>query len=182
MMPVHVNYSGTKVPENGTYYMVARNGMLMHVRNDWVDAVVPMKEFQALEPVEIRAQLKLPPIDALVFAKAVAFFSSIYIRYGTEAIVLLHYGAELGWQLSVPRQQVSRSQVRYKMDERIAGYQCVGTMHSHADMLAGHSHVDIADEGVFDGVHLTVGSLERVPQFSLDAEIVVRGQRFPLGI
>ncbi len=180
MMPVHVNYPGTTRPETGTYYLVAQNGLLMHVRNDWLDAVIPVKEFQALEPVTVSANLKLPPIDALVFAKAVAFFRKVYDLHRSEAAVMLHYSKDLGWQLSVPPQKVAWSYVKYDMTERLEGYRCIGTMHSHGYMEASHSHVDVADESLFDGVHITIGSIESFPKFSMSAEVVFRGERFPL--
>jgi hypothetical protein len=180
MMPVHVNYPGTERPQTGTYYIVAREGLFMHVRNDWVDAVIPMKEFQALESVAAGAELKLPPINALVFAKAIAFFRKVFEVQQTEAAVLLHYSTEHGWELSVPKQSATYEHVNYDMTERLEGYRCFGTMHSHGDMGADHSFVDVEDEASFDGIHITLGTLQKYPTFSMSAEIVFRGARFML--
>jgi len=181
MMPVHVNYFGTERPKEGTYYLVAQEGLLMHVRNNWLDAVIPVTKFQALAPAIPGAKLKLPPIDALVFAKTVAFFRKIYKLHQSEAAVLLHYSKTLGWEVTIPVQQVTEVTVhKYEMTERLEGYDCVGTMHSHGYMSAYHSSVDVKDEAAFDGIHITIGSLQHFPQFSMAAEVVFRGERFPL--
>ena len=160
--------------------MLARNGTMMQVDTDWVKARVPVKELKSLAVVEPEATLRLPPIDELVFAKAVAFFHRVYKEHGTESAVLLHYSESLGWELTVPNQKVSRAAVHYEMEERIPGYRCVGTMHSHGSMGASHSSVDTRDEADFDGVHITIGALNKYPTFEMDAELTVRSHRFAL--
>jgi len=181
-MPVYVKQPGAEAPPSGTHYVVARNGLHMHVQNDWLDAVIPVKEFSALEREEVRATVLLPPIGARVFAEIFTFFEAVFKRHSTEAAVLLHYSKEYGWAFTVPIQHVSRAYVKYEMDERLAGYRCVGTMHSHGSISAGHSQTDIHDEAEFDGIHVTLGSFQRSPQFTMAAEIVCRGQRFKLPI
>lgn len=169
-------------PDHGTYYMVTREGLMMHVRNDWVDAVVHVKEFQALERVPVQASLQLPPIDAVVFAKALAFFRKIYELHLAESAVLLFYDKDKGWALSVPQQKVSAAYVKWRDPEaaRMEGYRCMGSMHSHGYMSASHSHTDIADEAAIDGIHITIGNMSSYPEFSMAAELVVRGERFEL--
>lgn len=180
MIPVHIRYPGTLPPTRTPHYILARNGLFMRVDNDWIDATVPMKELQVLEPETPKAELKLPPIADNVFSRAVAFFHQVFEERGTEAVVLLHYSKEKGWELSVPRQMVTFGSVKYDMNERLDGYRCVGTMHSHGNMSAFHSSTDVDDEAEFDGVHITIGSLRHYPLFSMAAEVVCRGQRFPL--
>lgn len=179
-MKVHIAEPGAPAPGGSTHYIIAKNGMLLKLTNEWLDAVVPVSEFKTLEEVPPRATLKLPPITALVMAQALAFFRAVYDEHRAEAAVLLHYSNEHGWMLSVPKQRVTYGTVKYDMIERIEGYRCVGTMHSHGAMPAFHSAVDVPDEAAFDGVHITMGNVNRLPRFSMDAEIVVRGARFPL--
>jgi hypothetical protein len=182
MINVHVKHPGTEEPSEGTYYIVARNGLHMRMRTDWVDAVIPMKELQALECEKPRAKILLPPIDTRTFLQIYGFFRSVYLAHQTEAAVLLHYSREHGWNFTVPRQRVSRVRIKYEMTQRLKGYRCVGTMHSHGNLKAEHSDIDIAGEATFDGIHITLGNLDEYPHFSMDAEIVLRGQRFPLPI
>ncbi|MBI2473473.1 Mov34/MPN/PAD-1 family protein [Candidatus Uhrbacteria bacterium] len=182
MIDVHVKHPNATEPSKGTYYIVARNGLHMRMDTDWVDAVIPMKELQALEYEKPRAKILLPPINAEVFLQIYGFFRSVYLAHQTEAAVLLHHSREHGWAFTVPRQRVSRAQVRYEMTQRLDGYRCVGTMHSHGDLQAGHSNTDIHDEASFDGIHVTLGSLNEHPHLSMEAEIVLRGHRFPLPV
>ena len=50
-----------------------------------------------------------------------------------------------------------------------------GTIHSHAAMSAFHSGTDDHDEQFFDGVHITIGKLDSVPEYS--CSLVVHGKR-----
>jgi hypothetical protein len=179
-MEVLIARDGVEIPETGTRFMLARDGMVMQIDNDWVKARVPIKEIKSLSVVAPVAELRLPPVDAIVFAKAVVFFEQVFKKHRTEAAVLLHYSKELGWELTVPKQKVSAAAVHYDMEERIPGYRCVGTMHSHAAMGASHSSVDTRDEADFDGVHVTIGRLDNFPSFEMDAELTVRSFRFTL--
>ncbi|OGI15741.1 MAG: hypothetical protein A2878_02960 [Candidatus Moranbacteria bacterium RIFCSPHIGHO2_01_FULL_54_31] len=179
MIPVHIKRNGAAAPDATVSYIVAENGLYLQIKNDWVDAVVPV-DLSTLEKEEERARLLLPLIDAEVFAKVYAFFYRIYQLYHSESAVLLHFGAEHGWAITIPVQEVSAGGVHYDMTERIAGYRCVGTMHSHGSLAAMHSTIDDADEAEFDGVHIILGDLNRAPRFSMEASLVVRSCRFPL--
>jgi hypothetical protein len=179
-MDVLIVREGVEIPETGTRFMLARGGIMMQIDNDWVKARVPVKEIKSLSVVAPEAELRLPPLDAIVFAKAVVFFEQVFKKHGTEAAVLLHHSPELGWELTVPKQRVSKAAVHYDMEERIPGYRCVGTMHSHGSMGASHSSVDTRDEADFDGVHVTIGGLNSFPSFEMDAELTVRSFRFTL--
>lgn len=183
-IPVFVRQSGETIPEKGMGYIVSREGLQLRLDNDWLSAVIPVREFKSLESEPKRASLLLKPIDALLFAKIVAFYREIFEQKRTEVAVLLHYNFTTNeWLFTVPTQRVSPSGVEYyDMKERVPGYRCVGTSHSHASFPAGHSQTDIMDEQCFDGVHITVGNLNRYPEVTLSPEIVVRGVRFPLPI
>src|SRR3989338_6808907 len=102
MIDVHVKHPGAEEPSEGTYYIVARNGLHMHMRTDWIDAVIPMKELQALEFEKPYAKILLPPISIDVFLQIYGFFRSVYLTHQTEAAVLLHYSRAHGWAFTVP--------------------------------------------------------------------------------
>ena len=181
-IPVYVRNPGESIPEKGTGYVVSREGLQLRLDSDWLSAVIPVKEFKSLESEPKRAKLLLEPISAVLFAQIVAFYRQIFEQKKTEVAVLLHYNfTTKEWLFTVPTQRVSPSGVEYyDMKERVPGYRCVGTSHSHASFSAGHSQTDIMDEQCFDGVHITVGNLNAYPKVTLSPEIVVRGVRFPL--
>jgi hypothetical protein len=176
---IYTNDGASEAPDT-THFVVARNGLFLRKKSDWVDAIVPARGVDGLKPVETSAQLLLPRLKSTVFAKAVLFFNEVYKQKKTEAAVLLHYSPKHGWDLSVPTQQANGAFVKYDAAGRLPGYRCVGTMHSHCAMSAFHSSTDTRDEAAQDGVHITIGRLNNFPTFGMDAEIVVNGTRFPL--
>lgn len=178
-MKVHLN-DGSPLPADANYFIVAGNGTFVRKRMGWVEATVPVASIDGLQPQTTEAKLLLPRITSTVFAKAVLFFRAVYEQKDTEAAVLLHYGDKRGWSITVPEQEATGSHVSYKTSERLPGYQCVGTIHSHCAMNAFHSGTDVGDEASHDGVHITIGLLNRFPKFGMDAEFVVNGTRFPL--
>lgn len=179
-MKVHLNEKDSVPPEEDHYFIVAGNGIFLRKRNGFVDAIIPVPAIDGLEDVKAGATLLLPRITSTVFAKAVLFFYEVYTRQKTEAAVLLHYSEKLGYALTVPPQVATFGNVEFPPTERLSGYKCVGTMHSHGSMTAFHSSTDIKDEAAQDGIHITIGKLDRFPFFALDGEFVVNGTRFPL--
>ena len=177
MLPVYLKKPGVQIPEDApTAHVVAANGVFLRIRSNWLSATVPI-DVHTLEREQARATLLLPPIDEVVVGQVLAFFRHIYHLYRSEAAVLLHHGAA-GWACTIPQQSVSAAHVHYDMSERIPGYSCVGTMHSHGSLPARHSSVDDADEADFDGVHIIIGDLDQPTKFSMEASLVVRSYRF----
>ncbi len=160
---------------NETHYIVAQNGTFLALKVDWVDAVIPIKlQYQLPE-----ATLKIPLPGNEVFLPVLRFFHAVYKLHNAEAVVLLHFNmAEKKWAISIPKQEVSMASAQYDMTDRLPGYRCVGTMHSHGSMAAGHSTVDRHDEEVFDGLHITIGTIQKFPEFDMDAQLVVHGHQF----
>lgn len=186
MFPIYISRPGKSVPISNapTYYIIAKNGILLHKKNWWVEATVPVKQISILDEQPIGVKLLLPSVSQVVLAKTVRFFRHIYKLLHTEAVVLLHYNKEFNqWELSVPRQTVSYARIEeYNSGERLKGFLCVGTIHSHARMGAFHSFTDRHDEAQWDGLHITIGDLHEEPKFSFDAEAVVNDYRLPLGL
>jgi hypothetical protein len=181
MFPVHIKKPGASLPDDSIYYVVARNGLFLHKESEWASATVPVKQIAILDNEEPSISLHLPPLDHEIFFQAVQFFRHIYKTMHTEAAVLLHYSADAGWAFSVPSQRVAFASVRYNANERLDGYQCVGTMHSHGSMSAFHSSTDVNDEAEWDGVHVTIGGFRHhTDTFAMSAEVVINGHRFPL--
>ncbi|MDO8571281.1 MAG: Mov34/MPN/PAD-1 family protein [bacterium] len=179
MFPVHLKAPGTEMPPDDIHYVIARNGIFLRKKNSWIDAVVRVKQIAILDPQETSAHILLPPIPALVMGEVIAFFQEVYREYTSEAAVLLHFSERLGWAFSVPEQHASAAHVSYNARERLEGYQCMGTMHSHGYLEAYHSPTDQNDESEFDGIHITVGRLSHEKSsFTLDMEAVVNGNRF----
>lgn len=178
MIPIYVLAQGVELPTEGTYYIVASNGIFLRKDTGLVQATVHVDEVPFLQNVPSSATLKLPTLPPLMMARVLLFFRRIYQRYQSEAAVLLHYSSEtLQYYLHFPLQHVTQASVHYDSSERFKGFQLVGTIHSHASMQAFHSGIDDADERHFDGLHITVGRLDQ-PYFTVSCSVVVNSQRF----
>ena len=179
IVPVHFKERSKTEPSSGTYYIVARNGLFLRKKMDWVDAVVPVEKIDVLDDEAVGVKLLLPPLPALVTAKALKFAKAIFDKWQSEVGFLLHHGEE-GYQLTVPKQSVDAASIEYSADTRVPDMVCVGTVHSHGRFRAYHSGTDHQDEEDSDGVHITLGSINKYPKFTLSAEVVVNGHRFPV--
>ena len=49
VIPIHFKSSNAGEPPEGTHYIVARNGLFLHKKMSWVDAVVPVAELKTLD-------------------------------------------------------------------------------------------------------------------------------------
>lgn len=191
-IPVTVVRPGVPLTNAPMQYLVGANGIFLALTNKWVSATIPVAQtlpgggwenrdkvcdIPGLKQIDTKIKWLLPPIPYEMIAQIVGFFHEVDQRMKTEVAVLLHYSDEKGWAVSVPEQEVSGGSVSYSADDRLPGYRCVGTMHSHVRMSAFHSGVDVPDEAQFDGLHCTIGKVHKYPRFDLDAEVVVRGVR-----
>ena len=152
-----------------------------------------------------------PKIPANIMRFTLDYFAAIFEDRRCEAAVLLYYNQESKkWAVLVPVQyDCSLAAVSYaipggkeipeitkdkEMNEQYQqtveeaegleneGYYLVGTIHSHCDFDAFHSGVDDKDEFQFDGLHITIGHVDRVDSPAKDgsepsyaARIIVNG-------
>lgn len=122
-------------------------------------------------------------IPQAVLQQAIAFFQTVYTRHQSEAIVLLFYAPSgpdgRKWMLMAPPQEVTGAACHYDdPGPAPAGWFLAGTIHSHGSMGAFHSGTDDRDEDNRDGIHITVGGVNSLPNFAVSA--VIDGSRFKL--
>ncbi len=177
MIPVHVKYPNGQ-PPSSTHYVVAGNGIFLHKKEWWINAVLPVRQITVLDDEMPSVEILLPKLDASILVKALKLAYEIYLSLDSEVCLLLHYNKDQGYEVSVPQQVVGPAFLEYDPSERLPGYRCVGTIHSHAAMPAFHSSIDHADEVGSDGVHITLGDIGSYPSFSISAEGSVNGNRF----
>lgn len=122
-------------------------------------------------------------IPQTILQQALAFFSAIYTRLSTEAIVLLFYAPSAPvnqrWLIMAPEQTVTGGTCKYEdPGPAPSGWFLAGTIHSHGNMGAFHSGTDDHDEDQRDGIHITVGRINSLVEFSVS--VVIEGERFKL--
>lgn len=107
-----------------------------------------------------------------VWERLCAFFRKSYEKNNSESFAWLYFHPELGWEFVVPYQKSMGMTVDVTKDERNdklreelpdngGGWIQFGTIHDHCSGSAGQSSVDAKDEEKFDGLHITLGHLDK---------------------
>ncbi|MBI3832191.1 MAG: hypothetical protein HY291_21900 [Planctomycetes bacterium] len=165
--PVPKPLPGAEValPDAPVCFASGANGLFKLVRNEFYTACVKLDGIPSLADLKEEAELHVPLLPLKLFRAVEGFFGEVYRRYQSEAVVLLYCNPNVkAWRVIVPPQQVRGLRVEYDLHARPnapAGFQLFGSIHSHADIQAFHSGTDDADESGFDGLHITVGNLDK---------------------
>lgn len=184
LLPVYLYEHDFELPEDESYYLVARDGIYLHRQTEAGDAFVKVKGIPWLQNPDISFKLKLPKIPARIIGQALTFFRKVFEKHNSEAYVTLLYSNKLNtFRLWCPVQTVSKGSVNYDRTDRPSfqeqsedEWQMVGTIHSHCDFSAFHSGTDTFDESTFDGIHVTLGHVNR-QQISIASSIAINDQR-----
>jgi hypothetical protein len=170
-----------------------------------------LEEAGMLTDISYEVQSDWPKIPGNLMRFALDYFAAVFAKSQCEAAVLLYYNTETkAWAMVVPVQyncshasvsyaipngktlreiesdEVMLSQYNASVEEAEIlendGYSLIGTIHSHCDFSAFHSGVDDADEFKFDGIHITIGHVDRADHPSKDgaepsyaARLIVNG-------
>jgi len=179
LFPVYLASQNYKAPEKGSYYLVAKDGIYFRQECDLGSAFVKVKEIPHLVPAPSGVNLTVPKIKGLVVAKAFAFFREVFTQHRSESYVTLLFNKEQGeFDIYVPKQEVTYSSVSYDRGDNGSkdGWRPIGTIHSHCDFSAFHSGTDTGDEASFDGIHITLGNVNR-DEFSMVSSVVFSDNR-----
>ena len=184
LFPVYLFDHEFEPPKTGTYYLVTKTGIYLHKETKAGNALVKVEGIPWLQEPTIEFRLKLPKIPGSIIGQALTFFRKVFQQYKSEAYVTLMYSAKLNqYRLWCPAQKVSAASVNYDRtdqpsfeDRQSNDWQMCGTIHSHCDFSAYHSGTDIGDEASFDGIHITLGHVNRA-QFSMEASVAINDKR-----
>ena len=185
MFPIYFNEDGQTLPENGTYYVVAGNGIWLHKDTGIVKALLPVPTISYLNDIEKKSEFiecNLPKLPAEHVFRIKKFFQRVVEEHRSESTTSLFFNKQTGeYRIYVPPQVVSHGAVSYNREglshlEEMKDFLCVGTIHSHCDFGAFHSGTDVDDEEDFDGLHVTFGN-NNLDEFSISASIAVNGIR-----
>jgi proteasome lid subunit RPN8/RPN11 len=152
------------------YYALAHEGLFLHRKTQIGNVLVKqpsMPKNALLAKIGYEHgffQWTGEKIPGRIIAQATDFFRRVYREHKTEAEVIITMHNETGeFRLFVPYQRVSGMGVKsiYEPTHIDRDYTVVGTLHSHCNFSAFHSGTDSADAADMDGVHFTIGMLER---------------------
>jgi len=173
-------------PPNGIHYLLAKSGIYKEVSNAFYMARVKVNGISHLEDTKDSVELHVPKLPLANLKQAEAFFTAAYNRYHSEAVVVLLVNPASGqWRLEVPDQKVESGSLHVAYEPTSvavpAGFEIFGTIHSHASAGAFHSGTDDRDEVCSDGLHITVGNVDK-PVHTYAARWMICGQAFPAAL
>lgn len=179
MFPFFLKDPSFEPPAAPIYYVLARNGLFLVKRNAVFTSCTPVTGLSWLGEHTEGYRFHCPRLPSWVLGQSLAFFRAVYQRFGSEAILLLHYApGSRDFHLVAPVQEVSPLSCFYDPQPVPEGWVRAGTIHSHGQLPGVHSEVDEEDERFDDGLHITLGRILGDP--SLDCELVVGASRFEL--
>lgn len=148
------------LPENGPYLLPTKKGFMVHRLFHFGRVLVPIDEAPTIadQPPYLWPDINIP---AELVGQAWSFFRAIWDARKSEAMVDITWSEEKGYRLFVPPQRASAGGV--KADRKLEHYrgQMVGTIHSHCNFGAFHSGTDTHDADGHDGLHVTLGKVDR---------------------
>jgi len=167
---------GQEIPDE-TCYIIGKDGIFLKKKFDLIESIVKVDGISFLNPIEQDVSLNVKKIDIQSFKKILAFFTWVWNTHRSEAIIILHYNPKnKKYLLECPKQIVTGGNIDYSSDSSYVNYLRIGTIHSHGSMSAFHSHTDIHDEIDWDGIHITIGNINK-PDYSIKTSIVSNGFR-----
>jgi hypothetical protein len=191
MLPIYVKNRDFREPRDPVYLLVAGNGTFLVKKMGLYSASVrPDGSVLGLLNHTEDLTREFGRVPYSLMCRVLGFFRAAFCQHGGEAIVFLYYSKDTrSFCIKVPPQQIyssaatgskdSTSHVVYESCERPPQYVKLGTVHSHAGFPAFHSFIDDRDEEHEDGLHITIGEVDRArPDVSVS--FVVNGRRFML--
>lgn len=179
MFNVWLNDGTTEMPDDDVLFIIQKDKIFLKKKVGFIDSIVPVNKISFLQDdIKPSASMDIENIPARVFGQILAFFREVYNNYNrNEANTVIHFNEQKGiFKVQVPLQKTSGGSVEY-LNTQIKGFQRIGTIHSHASMSAFHSPTDDKDEVDFDGLHITIGNVDK-KYVSISCSIVVNGTRF----
>lgn len=181
-----------ELPTEGNFYVITNQGTYLHKDTSFITANVKSEGIPFLGELQQPPRVRLPRLPSLIIARAHEFFQKVWYRDHAEAEVMLIYHPEYKqFDLWCPQQEVSGGGVWYEMSKEMeqvtkgsrsgesTGWQIVGTIHSHCNFSAYHSSVDVDDERYADGLHITLGYVDR-EKFGMSVSFAINGDRWQL--
>lgn len=154
-------------------YIIDKSGWNLHYQNSLYRAMVPANEASKDTQQLLFTGNRIPQ---KLMQQVAGFFAQVYKRSKSEALGYLLYNG-VDWKFHVPQQTATSAHCKLQQPIPNQGeYKVAGSIHSHGSMSAFHSSTDVKDEAQFDGIHITIGNVDRTPELVIS--LVAHGVRF----
>lgn len=155
-------------PPEAPYYVLAADHLLIHKRTHYGRALVPVPNAPHLPEVGKQTSFlwhHIPKLPPTLLGQVWSFFRAVWDELHTEAMIYLTWHPDHGYRVFVPPQHVSGAHVdaQWNPTHMTNGWSNVGSIHSHCDFTAGHSSTDTGDADGHDGLHITIGKVNKDP-------------------
>ncbi len=173
--PAQEGFNFENITDNFAY-IIDNEGWKLFKKNGVSSSLIDISKIEGVPNCKEYINLTVPKIPLNLIRRVTAFFAAVYKKNKTEAVGYLYYNATTNeWNFIPPVQTCTSASANYEKAPKIEGYMIAGTIHSHGSMTAFHSGTDHKDEAHFDGVHITIGKLDDIPEYS--CSIVSQGAR-----
>lgn len=185
-VPIYMAGDNKLPPVKGPMdYVLASNGLFLRRKHRFFDSCVQARDWpNELRKVETNLTIHAPKIPQPVIEMVVAVFKEVAKKFDAEAAAVLFYDREQARLTAVIPPQLTYQgwgmKVKYQVPEVREGLSFFGTMHSHVDASAYHSHMDVSDETYQTGLHITLGRLLSKNPPEVSCEWIVDGVRFDI--
>lgn len=147
--------------------------------------IVDLTYYQPAPVEEVRTPIQWSGglMTSLLWSQILGFLQETYDMYKAETLVRLYYNHEnKSWKALVHKQIVTRGAMTISdsLDDAMlntlgVGYVPFGSVHHHCTASAFQSATDLDSELRWDGVHITVGNMDK-PAKSYHTRFCVEGQ------
>ena len=172
---IQEDFAFDEIREDFAYILDAK-GWKLFKRNGVSISLIAIDEVKGLPKFKEEIRLKSGKIPWELLKKVTAFFMAVYKKKKSEAVGYLYYHpTSHEWDFIPPTQTVAAASADYDKAPIKEGWLIAGTIHSHGSMSAFHSGTDHKDEEHFDGVHITIGKVDSVPEYAYS--VMAQGAR-----
>lgn len=128
-------------------------------------------------------------IPRSLWDEVLRFFVANHVKNHSEAVARVYYNRDSDepWHFVVHPQKVTTATAKDTLADELLGpllvngYEAFGSIHSHSTMSAFQSGTDRSDEQYGNGIHITLGNLDR-DILSADLRWSFRGDFFPVDL
>jgi hypothetical protein len=144
------------------YHVIGRKDRYLMKRTMFGKVLLRVREFEHLTDSVPLIWKNIPKVPARVISQAYSYFRWAFASRNAEAMVFLLW-KDGEYSLWAPNQNVTLMSVHARFDPRgiPADHRVVGTIHSHCDFGAFHSGTDEGDADDHDGLHITIGHVDK---------------------
>ncbi len=148
------------------------------------DLFVTYRKTECVKLDELVPEFKGSKIPRNMWKEILVFMKQSYDKYNSETLLFLFYDekASQPWSYWVPPQITSGMTVKsdpdhenYKIQRKNYPDTMFGTVHHHCNISAFQSGTDEADEVDREGLHFTIGNLNKVDDIDIHCRITISG-------